>query len=210
MNPWSLYERPAALIPFALAGRAGQVAVYYGANDDPVRAGFDALAGLKFDIELSRGYPVVHARIERYAGSGYRAWCGWIQIITSVYADSHDPATARIAPATFVDLAPSLEEVGIPFCSLGYLPQLFDAPCLNLGAHAELRWTADTFLTTVPARSRDEEIARLLGFRWGYTESNVPGQSPALLPLQVTDAGAWNAHLPYLRRTYSAWRFRAA
>ncbi len=29
-------------------------------------------------------------------------------------------------------------------------------------------------LTTVPARSRDEEISRVLGFHWGYVEYDTP------------------------------------
>jgi hypothetical protein len=55
MNQWSLYDRPEAVIPFVMGGYGGQAAVYYGANDDPARAGFDALAGWGFDIELCRG-----------------------------------------------------------------------------------------------------------------------------------------------------------
>ena len=210
MEKWSLYTRPAAVIPFTLAGCAGQVAVYYAANDDPRCAGFDALAGLPFDINLCRGYPVVHARIEEYAGTGYRTFCGWIQLVTRVDVASHHPAQALSVTSTSVDLAPSLEEAGMPWCSYGNLPQLFDAPCRNLGPSAELRWTADTFLTTVPGRSRGEGIAWLLGFRWGYTETDIPGQAPALWPLEVTGADAWNAHLPALRRAYPAWPFREA
>jgi hypothetical protein len=208
MNNWSFYDRVAALVPFELKGYHGKVAIYYGVNDDPIEAGFDSIAGLNFDIQLCRGYPVIHARIEDYAGSGYRTFCGWIQIVTSVYLDSRDRQKARAKTFVSVDLAPAIQESDVPFAAYGNLPELFDAPCLNLGEAAELRWTADTFLTTVPARSREEEIAWLLGFRWGYVENDIPGEQPVLLPLEVTGAGAWNQHVDYLRKEYSRWRFK--
>jgi hypothetical protein len=209
MDEWSWHDRTAASIPFTLKGRKGQVAVSYGMNDDPVKAGFDSLPGLNFDIDRCRGYPAMHARIESYEGSGYRTFCGWIQIVTNIYLDSHEPGQAT--PETFVsiDVAPAFQELKIPFASHGNLPQFFDAPCLNLGGYAELRWTADTFLTSIPTRSRDEEIAWLLGFRWGYTENDIPGESPTLLPLEVTDAQVWNQHLPFLREQYESWKFKA-
>ena len=83
MNNWSFYDCAAELIPFNLKGYNGKVSVYYGVNDDPIKVGFNSLPGIPFDIQLSRGYPIIHARIETYAGSGYRMFCGWIQIVTS-------------------------------------------------------------------------------------------------------------------------------
>lgn len=209
MNEWSSHDGTAASIPFRLKGHHGKVAVSYGRNDDPVKAGFDSLPGLNFDLDRCRGYPVMHARIENYEGSGYRTFCGWIQIVTNIYLDSHDTEQAK--PETFVsiDVAPAFQEVDIPFASYGNLPQFFDAPCLNLGGYAELRWTADTFLTSIPTRSRDEEISWLSGFRWGYTENDIPGESPTLLPMEVTDAQVWNNHLPYLREQYRSWKFKS-
>ena len=158
MNSWSFYDSATAFIPFNLKGCNGTTSVFYGINDDPIRVGFDYLPNLPFDLNRSRGYPVVHARIEDYAGSGYRIFCGWIQIVTSIYLDSHDHEKARSETFVSVDIAPALEESDIPFAVYGYFPQLFDAPCCNLGRYAELQWTADSFLTTVPVRSRDEEI----------------------------------------------------
>ena len=210
MNDWSFYNCAAELIPFKLKGYNGIVSVYYGVNNDPIRVGFDSLAGIHFDLQLSRGYPVIHARVENYEGSGYRMFCGWIQIVTSIYLDSHDHEKARSETFVSADIAPSIEESEIPFASYGYLPQLFDAPCRNLGNYAELRWTAHSFLTTVPLRSRDEEITCLAGFRWGHLETDVPDEKPALLPLEVTDGKAWNQHLAFLRQQYSHWRFKSA
>ena len=59
-------------IPFVLADRKGHVAVYYGSNDDPVKAGFDHIPGIHFPLDLCLGYPVIQVEIESYAGSGYR------------------------------------------------------------------------------------------------------------------------------------------
>jgi len=209
MNNWSFYDKAAELIPFSLRGYSGEVAIYYGINNDPIKVGFDFLTGLNFNIDLSRGYPVIHARIERYEGSGYRTFCGWIQIVTSVYLDSHEKEKVHTKTEVSVDVCPSFRESDIPFGSYGYFPQLFDAPCHNLGEYAELYWTADTFLTTIPTRSRNEEISWLLGFRWGYVENDVPDQKPILLPLEITDVQVWNSHIPYLRKEFKSWRFKS-
>ena len=45
------------------------------------------------------------------------------------------------------DVIPAFQEFEIPFLSYGISPQLFDAPCMNLGKYAELKWTADSYLT---------------------------------------------------------------
>jgi hypothetical protein len=210
MKNWSFYDLVTELIPFSLKGYSGKVAVYYATNDDPITVGYDSLPGIPFNISLSRGYPVIHARIEAFGGTGYRMFFGWIQIVTSVYRKSHDQKTASTKTFVSVDIAPAFQDSGIPFAAYGVLPQLFDAPCLNLGNNVELTWTADTFLTTVPMRSREEEIERLSGFRWGYSENDLPEERPKLLPLQVTDGQVWNQHLTCLRKEYSHWRFKNA
>ncbi len=205
-----LFSSPSAVIPFTLRQRAGSLAVYYAANSDPLFAGFDFLAGLNFDVNLCAGYPAIHARIEDYAGSGYRTICGWIQLVTRVDQDSHDPAAARRVTSVSIDLAPAFADTGLPFACFGNLPQFFDAPCRNLNDSAELRWTADTFLTATPLRSRADPIQCLAAFRWGYTETDLPGQPPVLLPLEVTGAAAWNHHLAFLAEQFPDWTFQPA
>ncbi len=209
MTTWSLHDKPVATIPFSLNGRGGSVSVYYGRNDDPVRAGFDAIPRLNFDINLCRGFPAMHAKINEYSGSGYRMLCGWIQIVTNEYFESHDEKKGK--KSFSVDVAPSMRDLGLPFASVGFPPGFFDAPCYNIGDHAKLRWVANTFLTTVPMRSREEKISWLAGFRWGYVEYDKPEQKPtSLLPLEVTSANAWNSCLPFLRKECKGWRFRRA
>jgi hypothetical protein len=210
VSKWSLLDNPSAVIPFQLRGCDGRIAVYYGVNTDPVKAGFDFLAGLNFDVDLCRGYPVVHARIEDYSGSGYRTICGWIQLVTRKDQDSTDPAQARTTTSVSIDVAPAFQELNLPFACFGNLPQFFDAPCLNLGDSARLVWTADAFLTTTPLRSPDDPIECLAGFRWGYIETNVPDQAPVILPLEVIGADAWNEHLPFLKKEFPTWTFEPA
>jgi hypothetical protein len=210
MSAWSFSHQATQRIPFILNGRRGHVAVYYGIDDDPVGAGFDVLPGLNFDIALCRGYPVVQAAIEEYEGSGYRTLCGWIQIVTDEFRD-HDQGNTTEGRWASVDLVPAMRESGVPFACFGNLPQWFDAPCHNLGEHAELTWVADTFLTTLPLRSRQEEISWLMGFRWGYNEYATLAHKPVqVLPLEITGAEVWNSHLLFLRQECSSWRFRDA
>jgi hypothetical protein len=198
-------------IPFTLNDRSGRVTVTYGPGQDPVQAGFDALPGLNFDLRLCLGYPVLQAQIDDYAGSGYRTICGWIQIITRECYGREDAERTNLLRSRSIDLFPAMHGAGIPWSVYGNLPGLFDAPCLNLGDNAELTWIADTFLTTVPLRSREQEIDRLLGFRWGYREYGPTAGKPVeLLPLQVTDGQAWNHHLDFLRQEFGAWTFREA
>jgi hypothetical protein len=207
---WNLFAAPAAHIPFTLQGYPGLLRVYYGTNTDAAKSGFDFLAGLRFNPDICKGYPVVHARIEDYAGSGYRTVCAWIQLVTRVEGSAHTQPAAQGQHSVSRDIAPALEDLAMPFVCLGNLPQFFDAPCMNLNDSAWLRWSADTFLTTLPMRSRDEAIQCLAAFRWGYDENNLPESTPVLHPLQVTGAEAWNSHLPFLRGAFPHWRFMEA
>ncbi|MBN2391839.1 MAG: hypothetical protein JXR84_14020 [Anaerolineae bacterium] len=196
-------------IPFTLAGRQGQVAVCYGPNHDAVKAGFDAIPGIPFPIAFCEGYPAMQVQIESYAGGGYRTICGWIQIVTREELASADQEWADARRSCSVDVASAMSETGLPFAVFGMLPSFFDAPCRNLGNSMALKWTADTFLTTMPFRSRDEEITWLLGFHWGYYEYATDLEKPvAVLPLEVTGPEVWNSHLPFLRQEFAAWKFR--
>jgi hypothetical protein len=197
-------------LPFTLHQRKGVVAVRYGPNAGPEESGFDILPGLPFDIALCRGYPTVHAAIEQYAGTGYRTVCGWVQVVSSARYAADDPQRQRGQRSVAVDVAPAMAATHMPYACVGNLPQFYDAPCRNLGPSAELRWTADTFLTTIPLRSREEAITWLAGFCWGYTEYAAPDKPVELLPLEVTGADAWNAQLSFLRAEFPEWRFAHA
>jgi len=211
-----LTHHPEVMIPFRHKERNGRVVVSYGRIEDPVQAGFDSLGirirdGLSFDINISLGYSMMYARIESYEGFGIRTFCGWVQVITRREYDSYEDEAEPIEQSVSVDLPPSLQNLDLPFAAYGNLPQLFDAPCRNLGQHPKLECVADTFLTTVPLRSRDEEITRLLGFRWGYIEYDASAHKPAMvLPLVTTGEKEWNSHISLWAGQYPGWRFGKA
>jgi hypothetical protein len=206
MKPQSYY--PDLKIPFRHLERNGHVQVSCSSIEDPVRTGFDSMAGIKFDINLSRGYPMMHVQIEDFEGFGYRTFFGWIQLITRKEYDSYEDHAEPVVRSMSVDLPPSMQNLDLPFAAYGYFPQFFDAPCLNLYHHIKLEWVADTFLTTVPGRSRNEEITRLLGFRWGYIEYHTNENKPVILPVEATGEAVWNAHLTFLSSRFPDWRFR--
>jgi hypothetical protein len=196
------------IIPFTLQGRRGKVAVKYGTTEDPVASGYDVVPGMHIDIGVCRGYPTIDGVVESYEGSGYRELCGWIQVITDHRYRTMDESDAAAVTSQSIDKFPSMMDLNIPFVSFGMFPKFFDAPCGNLNDSARLRWTADTFLTTAPLRSRDEEIHRLLGIRWGYTESQDRERHPVSpFPLVVTGPETWNALLPFLKQQFADWRF---
>jgi hypothetical protein len=199
------------MLSFTLAGYQGSIAVYYGPDNDPVKAGFDHIPGLTIPLNLCLGYPVMQAEIESYTGSGYRMLCGWIQIITREVLAKADQGREDTHRSYSIDLIPTMNDLGSPFSTVGFLPSCFDAPCRNLGDNVKLTWTADTFLTTVPLRTRQEEISWLAGFRWGYREYAPSEEKPVeLLPLEITDVQAWNSHLAFLRNEFKSWRFQQA
>lgn len=186
-------ERPALTLPFRLRGYAGQVAVSYARNDDPHRAGYDAL-NLPFDLALTLGYPTCRATIT-YDGSGYRAYMGWIQLVTN-----HDPATG--AAETSIDLPPIHWGLDSPFAAFGVAPTFFDAPANP--DHETEDWLADAFLAVCPDVARTRRVAALLGFRWGYALRQRHAEP---LPLAANTPDAWDQHLPLLRQRYPRWEF---
>jgi hypothetical protein len=198
----------ATIIPFTLHGRSGKVAVTYGVTEDPVVSGFDVVPGVGANIAACRGYPTIEGVIESYEGSGYRELVGWVQIVTGKRYRTVDNSTAPAATDRSIDKFPSMMDIDIPFVSFGIFPKLFDAPCANLNGYARLQFVADSFLTTAPLRSRDEEIHRLLGIRWGYVEYEDPQRHPVSpIPVSVTGAEAWNEFVPFLRQKFPGWRF---
>lgn len=194
-------------IPFVHHERNGVLTVQYGANDSVVNSGFDLLQGLGFDVAMCLGYPTLHAWVSRYEGTGYRTLMAWVQVIVGRYYDRlEDEIPSRVAED--VDAPEELRALGVPFFAYGYPAALYDAPCNNLGPHARLEWSADTFLVTFPSRLNDGQIARLAGFRWGYVEWDEGGRRRVTLrQLEVTGRDVWEAHLPLLRSECPAWRY---
>jgi hypothetical protein len=186
-------DAPALTIPFRLRGYDGHVTISYRESSDPHRTGFDAL-DLPFDLTLTEGYPVCHATVT-YGGQGYRAYMGWIQLVTN-----RDPASG--AEVISNDVMPMHEDVDSPFATFGYAPAFFDAPANP--DHETEDWIADAFLVACPGVARTRRIAALLGFRWGYA---LRQKKATPRPLEIADAATWDRHLPLLRGQYPRWEF---
>jgi hypothetical protein len=187
-------ERPALVLPFRLRGYDGEVSVFYGVNDDAAALGFDLLE-LPFPSERAHGFPLCAATID-YAGPGYRAAMGWIQVVTV-----RDAATGEVTPSP--DLYPMHYGLETPFAPFGFAPTFFDAPGPN-PPRSDETWLADTFLTACPDVARTRRVAPLLAFRWGY---ELRAARPAALPIEERDLDAWTDVLPTLREAFPSWTF---
>lgn len=195
-------------IPFVLNNRSGTVEVFYEANKNEIKSGFDLLKGLPFDVKMCIGYPTMRAYIKNFSGTGYHTASAWIQIITDeFYTKLQDDNPTQVI--TEVDIDDNMRKLGIPFFAMGYPAEIYDAPCNNLGKDARLKWVADTFLVTQPSRINDNTISYLLGFRWGYEESDINGKRNVIIfPINVTDISIWNEHLPMLKEKFPDWKFK--
>ena len=169
-------------IEFRLHGLLGRVAVVVEPNRKPEELGCPPHA---------EGFPVCSAAID-YAGRGYRAALGWIQLVRS-----SDGAAG--GDAFELDPVDALGRVPHPFCWFGFAPTLFDAPSRR--ARSPLHWTAHSFLAFVATERR---VGALLGFSWGFTiqDGHVSLASPAPL-----DASGWEGHLALLGREHPDWAF---
>ena len=182
-------------IPFRHHGCDGVVVVRVERIADGVGAGFDVLPGLPFEAVAAVGYPGMSASVA-YEGTGYRRLLGWVQVVRT----DRTWADGRAETATEIDLAPVWDGTGMPFVAVGYPPSIYDAPCRNLNGARTLRWRADTFLTTVPLRSRAEPIRRLASFSWGYDELPV-----TIVPPARTGDESWVRYLSLFRTEFPGW-----
>ncbi|MBI4926461.1 MAG: hypothetical protein HY835_01760 [Anaerolineae bacterium] len=197
------YTENKMIIPFTHLDRSGEVLVRYDPIQDPVVAGFDQFHGPYFDMHKSIGYPMMHASIHQYAGTGVRAFMGWIQIIRDTFNEGKDSQRVEVD----VDVSPDMRRCGVPFYSYGMLPQIFDAPNNNVGNETSLRWVEDTYLTSMP-NGKHPAITFILGFRWGYVEYHETENKPVeILPLQRLDQRNWLEDLPLLRENFPSWNF---
>lgn len=167
-------------LDFAWHGVAGSVVVEHRLNDDPGTVGFDLL-GIDFGaVDLTR-FPVVEARTH-YAGEGYRALMGWIQVVRYKAPEEGD--------VFIVDTAPQFRGIAgmdFPFFTWGVRPTLFDAPAIDA---VSVDWWADAFLVATPDALMTPVIEPLCAFRWGY---------------EVDDTGAVTVRPPRARDTAEAW-----
>lgn len=170
---------------FAYGGRAGVVDVHIGRNNDPSRLGCGP---------GSLGLPVCTATVTSDA-AGYRAMCGWVQLVRS--------SDNRSAGAAFeMDPFAPFAEVDSPYAFYGHLPTLFDAP--SRSRRQDMDWLAHAFLATTPLQAPIRQVVPLCGFSWGFSirGGEIALRSPAQLSL-----ADWHAHEPLLRDRYPNWDF---
>lgn len=156
-------------IKFNWRNKECAVIIEYNANPGASESGFNIFKNMPFDVELCKGYPMVHAYVDAADLKGYERYCGWIQLIRREdYTDNIE------TPVVTYDIDGSNEmvEKGLPYFALGYPAELFDAPCMNLNGSDRLVWTAYTYLVEMPVnRVNGNKIKFLAGFSWGYEET---------------------------------------
>jgi len=168
-------------IEFSLRGLSGRVDVEVEPNRDPEELGCPPHAEC---------FPVCEA-VVAYAGRGYRAALGWIQLVQS----TDGPTGEAFAP----DPVEALGRAPHPFCWFGFKPTLFDAP--SRPERDALDWTAHSFLAFVPNERR---VRALLGFSWGFA---IREGGLSLAPPASLDAPGWDGHLMLFEREYPDWTF---
>jgi hypothetical protein len=194
-------------IPFTHNDRQGMIKIQYDVNSDAKKSGFDILKHLVPDVNMCLGYPTMNAVIKKYAGTGYRKYCGWIQIVTEQFYSCINSTTPD-KTVMFIDVTQNMKNNGIPFFSFGYPAEIFDAPCNNLDTYSKLVWIADTFLITMPSFVNQEKIEYLAGFKWGYEEYDLSEKPHVkIYPIQETASDSWNKHLELIKRDYPKWDF---
>ncbi|MGH3505396.1 MAG: hypothetical protein ACRDQA_31560 [Nocardioidaceae bacterium] len=143
----------------------------------------------------AKGLPHITARVE-YAGSGYDALFGWVQLVRSTDNESGGRGFEMDPFALFPD-APS------PYCFFGFEPILFDAPARD--TRPRMDWLAHSFLAYSPLEAEARQVVPLLGFSWSFEiDDRAKVTIRAVERLQVAD---WTAHADLLETTYPDWQF---
>ena len=112
-------------ISFSLRGIDGRAEISYTVNEDPARWGY-GLLGAGFDMEDSRGFPVMQARA-RHPAEGYAGLLGWVQVVDyTVFGQAGPEEKTWVGP----DVAPQARDANTPDSTFGIEPVMFDAPAL--------------------------------------------------------------------------------
>jgi hypothetical protein len=171
-------------LDFRLHDAPGSVEVEIAPNMNP-----QALGSSPFALD----FPVCTATV-KYAGGGYKAAFGWVQLVRST------DGAKEFEMDPFEPLGPSTH----PFCFFGFAPVLFDAPARR--SREDMDWRAETFLCFVPMELDRRETRAILGFTWGFTirEGTISLGRPTRLA-----SAEWDKHHPLLRREHPGWTFAA-
>lgn len=161
-------------------------------------AGFDKISGFPLDRVNCIGYPAMHAYFEKMNATGYRRYCGFIQLVgRKEYSESGNLLNTVIE----LDVPLRKEKYVIPYFSYGYPSELYDAPCCNLGNCARLEWKAYTYLVVPLSRISNNQIPFLAGWSWGYCEDRNGVSS--VMELEMLDKAQFDRHMKYIEQEYA-------
>lgn len=178
-------------IPIRLHGKNEILTVEYQENTSPNISGFDALA-VPFEKERCIGYPTIYAYFKDMKLTGYKRYCGFIQIVKRIENNRDE--------ILFIDVDDYFNDIGNPYFSYGYPASLYDAPCMNLGDCNELTWQAYTYLIDMPSRMNQNKLEFITGFSWGYVE-DVHGVQ-RLLDLEMLTELDFINHRQFINEQY--------
>lgn len=187
-------------IPFILNEENGLIEVRYEENKSAVESGFDIIKNLNFDVNMCIGYPTIHGYIKEFKATGYKRYCGWIQILKLEYLNSN----ASVKPDKVIKVVDCCPSINTPFFAYGYPAEIYDAPCNNLEDSYRLKWEAHTYLVTTPSSVNDNTISFLAGFKWGYDEWNEENNERKIeiYSLSKIKESQWQEDIEILRRDF--------
>ncbi len=186
-------------IPFCIRGIEETLTVEYRENLSPSDSGFDVL-DVPFPKDKCIGYPILHAYFEHMQLTGYKRYCGFIQLIQRIEITNGTDGTENTRQALSLDVADYFSTIGNPYFSYGYPATLYDAPCNNLGNCDRLIWKAHTYLVDLPTRMNGNKLVYLTGFSWGYIE-DIHGPL-GLLDFEHLSESAWQKHYDFIIGKY--------
>ncbi len=161
-------------------------------------AGFDKISGFPVDRVNCIGYPTMHAYFENMNSTGYRRYCGFIQLVER---KEYSADGMLLNSVLALDVPVRKEKFVIPYFSYGYPSELYDAPCCNLGDCAQLAWKAYTYLVIPVSRISNNELLFCVGWSWGYCEDKDGINS--IMELQMLDQDKFEEHVKYIEQTYA-------
>lgn len=180
-------------IGFLLRGSRGRVHVDLRAAAGAASSGRDVLDP-SLPAAHGAGLPLCTATID-YAGTGYAAAMGWVQLVRST--DSGRPDVFELDPLALYN------HVNTPYAFFGITPTLFDAPYRD--AEQDLVWRARSYLATTPDAVHTPAAVPLLAFTWGF---QIQAGSVTLTPPAQLDIARWTEHLAVLEDAHPGWNFR--
>jgi hypothetical protein len=124
-------------------------------------------------------------------GRGYKAMCGWIQLVCS---------TDNSSSGVDFELDPfgPFTDTGSPYAFYGLAPTLFDASARD--TRGDLDWTAHAWLARTEIGSR--VVEPVVGFSWGFT---IREREPFPSPVGELARTDWARHVPLLQRRHPGW-----